>query len=106
MGSRAADIAGGLGDIADPSVRVVLLVIRGVSDFQVLYCEPGHIIHRDLKVHRNGSDLFAAFSSCGLSQGYLGYEAVLNTALELFDRPFGHLLLWLVLEALTLDTLR
>ena len=34
--SRAADVAGGLGDVADPSVRVVLLVVSRVRNFQVL----------------------------------------------------------------------
>ena len=86
-------------------MRVVFLVAGWVSDFKVLHGQAGHIIHRDLKVHRDRADLLAALGSCRLRQSYFCDECVLHTTLELLDGPLGDLLLWLVLETLPLYAL-
>ena len=86
-------------------MRVKLLVVRWISDFEVLNGQAGHIIHRYLEVHRDRPDLLAALGGRRLAQGDLGDEGVLVAALELFDRPFGHLFVLLILEGLALHAL-
>ena len=87
-------------------MRVVLLVIRRVRDFQILDGQPGDIIHGDLEIHGAGPDLFSALRGSGLAQSDFGDEGVLVPTLELLDCPLANLLLVLVLEALALDALR
>ena len=86
-------------------MRIILLVIGGVGDFQVLHGQSRDIIHRDLKVHRDRPDVFPALRGGRLAKRDLSNEGVLMATLELLDRPFCHLLLRLILEALALDAL-
>ena len=85
---------------------IILLVIGGVRDFQVLHGQARDIIHGNLKVHRDRPDVFPAFRGSGLAKCDLSDEGVLVAPLELLDSPLSNLLLRLILEALALDTLR
>ena len=87
-------------------MRVVLLVVRWVRNFQVLNCQPRHIIHRNLEVHRDWSDFFPALLSRGLSKRYFSHQRVLVATLKLLNGPLSDLLLWLVLEGLALHSFR
>lgn len=93
--SSSTNIRRWLGDVTDPSVRVVILL--GWSNFQVLHLKVRHIVHRNFKVHWYRADLLPAFCRCRCFQRYLHYDCMLKTSLELFDRPFSQLLLWFIL---------
>ena len=104
--SCSANIARRLGDVADPAMRVILLIPGWVRNLQVLYGQSRHIIHGNLETHGNWTDLFAALSCSSLAQSNLSQKRMFVAALELFDGPLSDLLLRLILEALSLDSFR
>ena len=83
---------------------IELLAVGRVGNFQVLHCQARHIIHWDLEVHRHWSNLLSTLRSSSFAKGDLGDQAVLMASLKLPNCPLSHLLLWLVLEGLALNS--
>ena len=54
-------------------MRVILLVVGGVGDFEVLDGQPRDIIHGDLEVHRHRPNVLPAFRGCRLAKRDLGH---------------------------------
>ena len=87
-------------------MRVILFVSSRISNFKVLNCQSGHIIHWNLEIHGNGANLFSTLSCSGLLEGDFGDHHVFVTSLKLLNGPLSHLLLSFVLETLPLNALR
>ena len=102
--SRPADVARRLRDVADPTMRVILLVPGRVRNLQVLHGQSRHIIHGNLKTHGHWSDLLPALGGRGFAKSDLRQKCMFMAALELFDGPLCDLLLRLVLKALSLHS--
>ena len=86
-------------------MRIVILFVSWVRDFEILDLESRDIIHWDFKVHRNWSDLFPALGGCRLAKRNLGDHIVLNASLELLNGPLSSLILVIKLIGLSLDAL-
>jgi len=86
-------------------MRIVILFVSWVCDFEILDLESRDIIHWDFKVHRNWSDLFPALGGCRLAKRNLGDHVVLDASLELFNSPLGSPFLVIKLIGLSLDAL-
>ena len=81
-------------------MRIVVLFPRGVRNFEVLDSQSRDVVHRNLKLHRAGTDFLAALCSIWVFKTNLDCNLMLQVALELTNSPDANLLLLFVLKLL------
>ncbi len=101
--SNSAHVTVGSGNIADPAKGIVLLVLQ---DAEVLDLQVGGIVHRNLKLQGDRSDLLAHRGGMRRRENDLGANGLFGAAHELLDAPLDRALLLVVLARLTLPNLR
>jgi len=80
-----------LSDIPDPSVRSITR--HRFGDTKITHLEVGYVVHRNLKVHVDGTNLFANLRGTSRVERDLGFHALFGRTRELFQVPHDFLVL-------------